>query len=176
MESPDKNLLMIDQHAAHEKILYEKLVDKEQKKEIVSQPLLSPVIISMSRSDISFIEENMTQLTDLGFEITSMGDNDLAIRAIPAQIEPDSVRESFIAMVDEWMHASKTQKDALILSLATSACKAAVKGHDKLHDIEIQGLIEQLSKLRDPYHCPHGRPILIRLSQTEIEKEFKRIV
>ncbi|MBO4495847.1 MAG: DNA mismatch repair endonuclease MutL [Clostridiales bacterium] len=176
MESPDKNLLMIDQHAAHEKILYEKLVDREQKKEIVSQPLLSPVIISMSRSDISFIEENMTQLTDLGFEITSMGDNDLAIRAIPAQIEPDSVRESFIDMVDEWMHASKTQKDALILSLATSACKAAVKGHDKLHDIEIQGLIEQLSKLRDPYHCPHGRPILIRLSQTEIEKEFKRIV
>ena len=176
MESPDKQLLMIDQHAAHEKILYEKLVDKEQKKEVVSQPLLAPVIISMSRSDISFIEENMEQLTGIGFEISSLGDNDLAIRSIPAQIEPESVRESFIAMVDEWMHASKTQKDALILSLATSACKAAVKGHDKLHDIEIQGLIEQLSKLRDPYHCPHGRPILIRLSQNEIEKEFKRIV
>jgi len=176
LESPDKKMLMIDQHAAHEKILYEKLVDKEQKKEIVSQPLLSPVIVSMSGSDISFIEENMDQLTNIGFEISSMGENDLAIRAVPAQIEPESVRESFISMVDEWMHASKTKKDALILSLATSACKAAVKGHDKLHDIEIKGLIEQLSGLRDPYHCPHGRPILIRLSQTEIEKEFKRIV
>ena len=79
-------------------------------------------------------------------------------------------------MVDEWMHESKTRKDALILSLATSACKAAVKGHDKLHDIEIKRLLEDLSVLKDPYHCPHGRPILIRLPEKEIEKEFKRIV
>ncbi|MBR3058737.1 MAG: DNA mismatch repair endonuclease MutL [Clostridiales bacterium] len=176
MESPEKKLLMIDQHAAHEKILYEQLVEKELQKEVVSQPLLTPVIVSMSRSDVSFIEENMDKLGDIGFEISSMGENDLAIRAIPAQIEPESIRDTFIAMIDEWMHASNTSKDALILSLATSACKAAVKGHDKLHDIEISGLIEQLAKLKDPYHCPHGRPILIRLSQHEIEKEFKRIV
>ena len=74
------------------------------------------------------------------------------------------------------MNASKTRNDALILSLATAACKAAVKGHDKLHDIEIKRLLEDLSKLNDPYHCPHGRPIVIRLSEKEIEKEFKRIV
>ena len=105
-----------------------------------------------------------------------MGDSELAIRAVPAQVDPQNVSSAFIEMVDEWMHESKTRKDALILSLATSACKAAVKGHDKLHDIEITRLLQELSVLKDPYHCPHGRPILIRLSEREIEKEFKRIV
>lgn len=176
LEAKDKTMLMLDQHAAHEKVLYEKLVAAEMEKKTVSQPLLAPMIISMSRSDISFIEEHASELADIGFDISSMGDNELAIRSIPAQIDPSNVSEAFIDMVDEWMHASKTRKDALILSLATSACKAAVKGHDKLHDIEIKKLLEDLSGLKDPYHCPHGRPILIRISEKEIEKEFKRIV
>ncbi|MBR5937517.1 MAG: DNA mismatch repair endonuclease MutL [Clostridiales bacterium] len=176
MESTDRTLLMVDQHAAHEKVLYEKLVAQEAEKKIVSQPLLSPAIVSMSRSDISFIEEHSEELENLGFEISSLGDSEMAIRSVPAQIDPNSVSSAFIEMVDEWMHQSKTRKDALILSLATCACKAAVKGHDKLHDIEIKGLLEDLSKLKDPYHCPHGRPILIRISEKEIEKQFKRIV
>ena len=176
LETKDRTLLMIDQHAAHEKVLYEKLVALELEKNVVSQPLLAPVIVSMSRSDISFIEEHSKELTDIGFEVSSMGDSELAIRSVPAQVDPQSVSSAFIEMVDEWMHESKTRKDALILSLATSACKAAVKGHDKLHDIEIKRLLEDLSVLKDPYHCPHGRPILIRLSEKEIEKEFKRIV
>lgn len=176
LESPQRTLLLIDQHAAHEKILYEKLVAAELEKDVVSQPLLAPEIVSMSRSDISFIEENMEPLERIGFELTPMGDGELAIRAVPAQIDPKNVKHAFIDMVDEWMHASKSRNDALILSLATAACKAAVKGHDKLHDIEIKGLLEDLSRLKDPYHCPHGRPILIRLSEKEIEKEFKRIV
>ena len=176
MESTDRTLLMVDQHAAHEKVLYEKLVAQEAEKKIVSQPLLSPAIVSMSKSDISFIEEHSEELENLGFEISSLGDSEMAIRSVPAQIDPNSVNSAFIEMVDEWMHQSKTRKDALILSLATCACKAAVKGHDKLHDIEIKGLLEDLSKLKDPYHCPHGRPILIRISEKEIEKQFKRIV
>ena len=176
LETKDRTLLMIDQHAAHEKVLYEKLVALELEKNVVSQPLLAPVIVSMSRSDISFIEEQRKELTDIGFEVSSMGDSELAIRSVPAQVDPQSVSSAFIEMVDEWMHESKTRKDALILSLATSACKAAVKGHDKLHDIEIKRLLEDLSVLKDPYHCPHGRPILIRLPEKEIEKEFKRIV
>lgn len=176
LESKDRKLLMIDQHAAHEKILYEKFVQAEMDKSVVSQPLLAPEIVSMSRSDISFIEEHISELSGIGFELSSMGETEMAIRAIPAQIDPHNVKSAFIEMIDEWMHASKTRNDALILSLATCACKAAVKGHDKLHDIEIQRLLEDLSKLSDPYHCPHGRPILIRLSEKEIEKEFKRIV
>ena len=176
MESRDRTLIMVDQHAAHEKVLYEKLVRMEMEKKVVSQPLLAPAVVSLSRSDISFIEEHEQELSDLGFEISSLGDNELAIRSVPAQIDPQNVSSAFIDMVDEWMSASKTRKDALILSLATSACKAAVKGHDKLHDIEIKGLLEDLSRLNDPYHCPHGRPIVIRLSEKEIEKEFKRIV
>ncbi len=176
MESNDRTLIMIDQHAAHEKVLYEKFVAMEMEKKVVSQPLLAPVIVSMSRSDINFVEEHEQELCDIGFEISSMGDNELAIRSVPAQIDPQNVSSAFIDMVDEWMNASKTRNDALILSLATAACKAAVKGHDKLHDIEIKRLLEDLSKLNDPYHCPHGRPIVIRLSEKEIEKEFKRIV
>lgn len=176
LETEDHTLLMIDQHAAHEKVLYEQLVAQELEKNVVSQPLIAPVIVSMSRSDISFIEEHSKDLEDIGFEVSSMGDSELAIRSVPAQVDPQSVSSAFIEMVDEWMHESKTRKDALILSLATSACKAAVKGHDKLHDIEIKRLLEDLSVLKDPYHCPHGRPILIRLPEKEIEKEFKRIV
>lgn len=176
LETKDRTLLMIDQHAAHEKVLYEQLVALEMEKKVVSQPLIAPVIVSMSRSDISFIEEHSKDLEDIGFEVSSMGDSELAIRSVPAQVDPQSVSSAFIEMVDEWMHESKTRKDALILSLATSACKAAVKGHDKLHDIEIKRLLEDLSVLKDPYHCPHGRPILIRLPEKEIEKEFKRIV
>ncbi|MBO4928025.1 MAG: DNA mismatch repair endonuclease MutL [Clostridiales bacterium] len=176
LEAKDRTLLMIDQHAAHEKVLYEKLVSKELAREAVTQPILAPVIVSMSRSDISFIEEHVDELTEIGFDVSSIGDSEMAIRAIPAEIDPNHVSDAFIEMVDEWMHASRSRKDALILSLATAACKAAVKGHDKLHDIEIRGLLEDLSKLKDPYHCPHGRPILIRLPEKEIEKEFKRIV
>ena len=176
LETKDRTLLMIDQHAAHEKVLYEQLVAQELEKNVVPQPLIAPVIVSMSRSDISFIEEHSKDLEDIGFEVSSMGDSELAIRSVPAQVDPQSVSSAFIEMVDEWMHESKTRKDALILSLATSACKAAVKGHDKLHDIEIKRLLEDLSVLKDPYHCPHGRPILIRLPEKEIEKEFKRIV
>ncbi|MBR5041548.1 MAG: DNA mismatch repair endonuclease MutL [Clostridiales bacterium] len=176
MESTDRTLIMVDQHAAHEKVLYEKLVAMEMEKKVVSQPLLAPAVVSLSRSDINFIEEHEQELRDIGFEISSLGDNELAIRSVPAQIDPQNVSSAFIDMIDEWMNASKTRNDALILSLATSACKAAVKGHDKLHDIEIKGLLEDLSKLKDPYHCPHGRPIVIRLSEKEIEKEFKRIV
>lgn len=176
LESPQRTLLLIDQHAAHEKILYEKFVAQELSKQVVSQPLLAPEIVSLSRSDISFIEENISSLEAIGFEISSLGDGELAIRSIPAQIDASNVRQAFVDMIDEWMHASKTRTDALILSLSTAACKAAVKGHDHLHDIEIRGLLEDLSKLKDPYHCPHGRPILIRLSEKEIEKEFKRIV
>jgi DNA mismatch repair protein MutL len=176
LETKDRTLLMIDQHAAHEKVLYEQLVALEMEKKVVSQPLIAPVIVSMSKSDISFIDEHSKDLEDIGFEVSSMGDCELAIRAVPAQVDPQSVSTAFIEMVDEWMHESKTRKDALILSLATSACKAAVKGHDKLHDIEIKRLLEDLSVLKDPYHCPHGRPILIRLPEKEIEKEFKRIV
>ena len=176
MESTDRTLIMVDQHAAHEKVLYEKLVAMEMEKKVVSQPLLAPAVVALSRSDINFIEEHEKELSDIGFEISSLGDNELAIRSVPAQIDPQNVSSAFIDMIDEWMNASKTRNDALILSLATSACKAAVKGHDKLHDIEIKGLLEDLSKLKDPYHCPHGRPIVIRLSEKEIEKEFKRIV
>ena len=176
MESTDRTLILVDQHAAHEKVLYEKLVAMEMEKKVVSQPLLAPAVVSLSRSDINFIEEHEQELSDIGFEISSLGDNELAIRSVPAQIDPQNVSSAFIDMIDEWMNASKTRNDALILSLATSACKAAVKGHDKLHDIEIKGLLEDLSKLKDPYHCPHGRPIVIRLSEKEIEKEFKRIV
>ncbi len=176
MESPDRTLILVDQHAAHEKVLYEKLVAMEMEKKVVSQPLLAPAVVSMSRSDINFIEEHEQELSEIGFEISSLGDNELAIRSVPAQIDPQNVSSAFIDMVDEWMNASKTRNDALILSLATTACKAAVKGHDKLHDIEIKGLLEEFSKLNDPYHCPHGRPIVIRLSEKEIEKEFKRIV
>jgi len=174
-----KHLVLLDQHAAHEKILFEKLVKEHEEKgkeRIRTQPLLVPEIISLTPADMLFLHEMTGILHKAGFLFEPMGDREIILREVPVIAKPYQPADAFRNTLESLKHETPKTDEALLLLLATSACKAAVKGHDRLDELEIKGLISDLSHLRNPYHCPHGRPIIIRLSQKDIEKEFKRIV
>lgn len=174
-----KYLVLLDQHAAHEKILFEKLVkEHEQKgtKRIRTQPLLIPEFIPLTVSDMLFVQEMTGTMEKAGFVFEPMGDREIILREVPAIEHPYQPVEAFRNTLDSLKRETPKTDEALLLILATSACKAAVKGHDRLDELEIKTLISDLSKLNNPYHCPHGRPIIIRMSQKDLEKEFKRIV
>ena len=173
------NLVLLDQHAAHEKILFEQLVEKRRSRKdtaIPRQSLLIPEMISLSASDAHFLAENEEQLRTAGFEFESMGDRELALRGIPAVSVTFNPTEAFLFALDSMRQELPQTDEQVLLLLATTACKAAVKGHDRLHEEEIKALLRDLALLQNPYHCPHGRPIIIRISQRDLEKEFKRIV
>ena len=174
-----KFLVLLDQHAAHEKILFENLVkEHEQKgiKKLRTQPLLVPEFISLTASDMLFVHEMSGTMEKAGFVFEPMGDKEIILREVPAIEQPYQPAEAFRSTLESLKRETPKTDEALLLILATSACKAAVKGHDRLDELEIRALISDLSKLNNPYHCPHGRPIIIRMSQKDLEKEFKRIV
>ena len=174
-----KNLILLDQHAAHEKILFEKLLKEKKQNEsksIRSQVLLVPVIMTLPPADMLFLDEVHTIMQNAGFVFESMGGREVILREV-ADVSQSFLPESaFRNALDSLKTEIPKTDEALLLLLATSACKAAVKGHDRLDDLEIRQLINDLSGLNNPYHCPHGRPIIIKISQKDLEKEFKRIV
>ncbi len=174
-----RHLVLLDQHAAHEKILFEKLVkDHELKKSdsILSQPLLVPEFITFSPADMLFLQDMSAYMLKTGFVFEPMGEREIILREVPAIAAAYQPENAFRLTLESLKRETPKTDEALLLLLATSACKAAVKGHDRLDELEIKGLISDLSRLNNPYHCPHGRPIIIRLSQKDLEKEFKRIV
>ena len=185
MQSQD-NVFFIDQHAAHERVMYEKFMKKRsnadgQKADV--QTLLVPQVMSLSTADFSFVSDNLERFNECGFEIDIMGERQIAIRSIPVadnaavrlknMNKPSVIFENILADIKRDVPA----KDNIWYSLIqTTACKAAIKAHDVITREEALSLIEQLSVLDDPYHCAHGRPVFIKVSQTEFEKNFKRIV
>jgi len=175
----DAGMILLDQHAAHEKILFEKLLsehEKQKDKPIPSQPMLTPFIITFTPSDMLFLLDNEELIRSIGFSYETMGDNEIILREIPSVYGSINPEQAFRMTLDLIRRETPKTDEERLLMLATTACKAAVKGHDRLAEIEIRGLISDLCKLKNPYHCPHGRPILIRISQKDLEKEFKRIV
>ena len=172
-----KDMLLIDQHAAHEKVKYERLMKALNENEINSQRCEPPLIVRLNAVQKLTIDEYMDGFTSFGFEIDYFGENDIAIRAIPTDLYGLDEKDVFIAMLDELgdkkNYASVT---AIHDRIATMSCKAAVKGNTTLSVPEAQELIEELLTLDNPYNCPHGRPTTIKLSETELEKKFKRIV
>lgn len=170
-------LFMIDQHAAHEKVLYEKLVNRLSEKECISQSLSPPLIISVSRHEDELIQMYLEQFTEMGFEIEHFGGNEYSIRAIPADLYGMNEKELFYEILDSLSEGMpKGEPDAVLHKLASMACKGAVKGNHAMSQEEASALIEELLTLDNPYHCPHGRPTIIAFSKYEIEKKFKRIV
>lgn len=172
-------LLMLDQHAAHEKILFEQLRNRarDNNTEICSsQILLLPQIITLSASDMHFVMTKQGILNSSGFVFETMGEKEIILREIPAVSIEMNPTEAFLCALDELKRELPKTDEQMLLAITTAACKAAVKGHDRLDEIEVMALIDDLTKLRNPYHCPHGRPIIILLSQKDLEKEFKRIV
>lgn len=176
VEYEDK-MFMIDQHAAHEKVLYEKLLASYKNKEIASQMLQPPIILSLSMREEEALKKQMPVLQEIGFEIEHFGGKEYSVRAIPNNLFGIAEKDYLIELIDSLVEESHTNLVESILEKAASmSCKAAVKGNNKLSVEEANALIDQLLHLENPYHCPHGRPTIISMSKYEIEKKFKRIV
>ena len=173
----EDNFYIIDQHAAHEKVYYERFVKLFKSQEIQSQYLSPPLIVSLSLEEESLLKANENYFRDFGFEIEPFGGREYSISAVPSLLLGMTEEEVFLEMLDH-LGADGT-KDAFELftaRLATMACKAAVKGNHAMSPQEADKLIDELLTLENPYNCPHGRPTIISMTKTEIEKKFKRIV
>ena len=173
----DNKFYIIDQHAAHEKVLYERFLKEFAQKEIISQMVSPPSLVSLNLQESNLLKANLEIFRELGFEISEFGGKEYSIHAVPANIYGVSVQELFIQILDslDQEHISKTP-DILAERIATAACKAAVKGNNRLSVKEADALIDELLSLENPYNCPHGRPTIISMTKYELEKKFKRIV
>lgn len=171
------DMFLIDQHAAHEKVMYENIMASLKDKVITSQLLEPPIIISCSMREEETLKNNMGSLGELGFEIEEFGGKEYAIRSVPSDFYGLNVRELFIELLDGLVDENYQKTPDMVLEkIASMSCKAAVKGNTKLSYEEAKSLIDDLLTLENPYHCPHGRPTIISMSKYELEKKFKRIV
>lgn len=172
-----ENLYIIDQHAAHEKVLFEKTMEGLKNKTFTSQMLNPPIILTLNDQELQLIEKFRGNFEELGYEIEAFGGREYAIRAVPANLYSLGSRELLLDIIDSLsMESASVQSNMISEKIASMSCKAAVKGNNKLSVSEAEELIGQLLKLENPYHCPHGRPTIISMSKYEIEKKFKRIL
>lgn len=170
-------LFIVDQHAAHEKVKYERLVKELEAKKAASQMINPPVIVNLTGREESLLKEYLQFFRKFGFEIEEFGSGSYAIRSMPVDLYGCNERELFKDILDELSeNPLKGTPEVILQKLASMACKAAVKGNNKLDLQEASALINELLTLENPYHCPHGRPTIISMSKYEIEKKFKRIV
>ena len=168
---------IIDQHAAHEKVYYERFVKKFRENTVDAQYLTPPMIVTLNLQEESLLKANEDYFRKFGFEIEHFGGKEYCISAVPSNLYGLSKEELFLEMLDHL--AAEGDKDALDIfasRLATMACKAAVKGNHAMSPAEAEKLLDELLTLDNPYHCPHGRPTVISMTKTELEKKFKRIV
>ncbi len=173
----DNHLYIIDQHAAHEKVLYEKTMQQFKNKEFTSQQLNPPIILTLSMAEEELINRFMDNFKELGYEIEAFGGREYAVRAVPDNLYSIGSEKLLRSLIDSLSENSIGLKSELITEkVASMSCKAAVKGNNKLSFEEADALIEQLLNLENPYNCPHGRPTIISMSKYEIEKKFKRIL
>lgn len=173
----EDRFFIIDQHAAHEKVYYERFVKRFREQTIESQYLSPPLIVTLNLQEEALLETNRKYFEDFGFEIEPFGGREYCINAVPTNLYGLDEEELFLEMLDNL--ASEKDKDPLGIfasRLATMACKAAVKGNHQMSTQEANMLIDELLTLDNPYHCPHGRPTIISMTKTELEKKFKRIV
>lgn len=176
IEYEDK-LFIIDQHAAHEKILYEKTMARVRRQEFASQAISPPIILTLSLEEQEMLKRYGAQIRAFGYEIEPFGGKEYAINAIPADFEAIDMKSMFVDMLDDFSNISGREAPELILEkVASMSCKAAIKGGNHISRPEAEQLIDELLTLENPYHCPHGRPTIISMSKYEIEKKFKRIV
>ena len=170
-------LFIIDQHAAHEKVKFERFMKHLKEKEVPSQILNPPMILTLSAKNRGVLEEYLEHFIAMGFEIEEFGGNEYAIRSVPMDLYGCDERQLFEEILDELSDGPMKETHEVIYNkIASMACKSAVKGNTRLSIREAEELIEELLNLENPYHCPHGRPTIISMSKYEIEKKFKRIL
>lgn len=174
----EDKLFIIDQHAAHEKVKYERLMKQFHEKSVVSQRLMPPIIVSLTGQEESVLHTYEDAFTQLGFEIEAFGGNEYALRSVPVDLYGCSERELFLAVLDELSQETGNRGNFQVIEekIASMSCKAAVKGNNRLSLQEAEQLIDELLTLDNPYNCPHGRPTIITMTETDLEKKFKRIV
>ena len=174
IEYRDK-LLIIDQHAAHEKVKYESFMKQYREKAILTQNLLPPIIVSLTGQEELAYREYSASFQALGFEVEPFGGNEYALRGVPTDLYGCGEKELFLEVLDHLAEKGPAGGDhAAQEKIASMACKAAVKGNQTLSREEAEELIDQLLTLENPYHCPHGRPTILSMSKYEMEKKFKR--
>lgn len=169
-------LLIIDQHAAHERVMYEKYLNEYKNEKVLIQNLLTPEIIELTNTETNIVLNNIEFLTKLGFIVEEFGTNSIIIRGVPILFGKPQVKELFLQLLDTIKLDIKSSYEVKLDKIAKIACTSAIKSGDKIKNIEIQSLFRQLSKTENPYTCPHGRPTIIEISKDDIEKEFKRIM
>lgn len=173
----EDKLFIMDQHAAHEKVLYEKTMRSLKKKEFTTQMVSPPIIISLTRKEEAILEKYKSHFTELGYEIAPFGGREYAISGVPGNLfgipEKEMLTELFSLLEEE---AAELSSELITDKIASLSCKAAVKGNHKMSFQEADALMDQLMELDNPYACPHGRPTMISMSKYELEKKFKRII
>ncbi len=175
-DSINENVYIVDQHAAHERVLYEKFKREYENENIAVQKLLAPEIIELTNKELNIIKENIDLFYKLGFEIEEFGMNSIALRGVPILFGKPNYKQMLFDIVDNFQHNIKSNYEMRLEKIMKIACSSAVKGGDRISDIEIHSLFEQLEKADNPYTCPHGRPIIIQITKYELEKQFKRIM
>lgn len=171
-------LYIIDQHAAHERVLYEKTLLGMKSREFTSQYLSPPIVLNLTMQEEEVLNTNIDHFTSIGFEIEPFGGSSYAVRAVPDNLFSIAKKDLLIEMLDDLMDgiSSSQAPDLIAEKIASMSCKAAVKGNARLSRAEVETLIGELLDLENPYHCPHGRPTIISMTKRELEKKFKRIV
>ncbi len=173
----EEKLLMIDQHAAHEKVNYERLMGQYRQKNVLSQGLLPPVIVTLSGQEEAVLKENLDTFCALGFEVEAFGGSEYALRSVPTDLYGCQEQEMFLEVLDGLIDGSGFGGIRVIEEkIASMSCKAAVKGNSKMNVREAEALIDELLALENPYNCPHGRPVIVSMTRAEMDKKFKRIV
>ena len=169
-------MYLIDQHAAHEKMLFERYKREIKTRNIISQPLLMPLVFELSDEDFAFYLENQDVFKNSGFNIEIFGDNTLNIKECPYILGKADLKEFFIATLNDIKNlGSGSVEDVKYNKIAQMACKKAVKANEELTLDEMKHLIDEVKYMEDPYTCPHGRPTIIKFTLYELEKRFKRI-
>jgi DNA mismatch repair protein MutL len=175
-----KELYIIDQHAAHEKVLYERIMSAAKAKTYQSQQLLPPIVLSLTLREQDILHKREDALRSLGYEIEHFGGNEYSVRAVPADLYGLSEKELLLEFIDELAEdvagTGAPSTNSILERVASLSCKAAVKANHAFSYDEAAALIKELLTLENPYHCPHGRPVIISMSQYELERKFKRIV
>lgn len=172
----EENLYIIDQHAAHEKILFERMMKNYREKEVLSQMVSPPLVVTLTAKESDLLRRHEELFTSFGYEISAFGGNEYAISAVPHNLYGIATEDLFVEILDNLEEFGDKPPEILTEKLASMSCKAAVKGNQKLSRAEVEKMIDELLELEDPYHCPHGRPTIISFSKKDLEKKFKRIV
>lgn len=171
----NEKFYFIDQHAAHERVMYEKYLNEYEKENIATQQILIPEIIELTNTEMSNFLENISIFINLGFDLEQFGNNSIIIRGVPLVFGKPNIKDLFYDLLDNIQTEIKSSYDIRVEKIMKIACTNAIKSGDHISNLEIYSLFDQLKKCKDPHSCPHGRPTMLEMTKKDIEKEFLRI-